>query len=212
MRARKTRKVKDLVSDLQGQGISVKYRKRSDGGYLITSINGTKYKGATGNLVAREITGSRLTGKQTRQRRGAYAQSPIQFKKPIREAIKKAKSEYKKSSSDFFKSAKPDLRGIKADIEFMGQDRALESIENNIRRAQGYAYPANVDSLIAKIERGDTKNEFVDIIATLRSKRDSLPDHILPDLYQIVYEWEDPKKDVASFDATQRLRALLDTI
>jgi hypothetical protein len=50
----------DVVRILQSAGHSVQWRKRTDGGIIITSIDGVKYKAAEGNKIAREMTGLAL--------------------------------------------------------------------------------------------------------------------------------------------------------
>ena len=60
-------KVKSLVSELLKRGYDVTYRIRKDGGILITSIDSHKYKGATGNRVARMLLGEELSARRKQQ-------------------------------------------------------------------------------------------------------------------------------------------------
>ena len=57
----------EIIKELQASGRIVKYRKRSDGGYIITEINGVKYKAAQGNKVARQIANAPLSEFRSRQ-------------------------------------------------------------------------------------------------------------------------------------------------
>ena len=45
--------IKQVITQLKSQGYKVEAYKRKDGGYLIKSINGQKFKGAAGNEMAR---------------------------------------------------------------------------------------------------------------------------------------------------------------
>ena len=60
--------IKKIIDKLRSDGVRVQYRKRTDGGYYITSINGAKYKGKAGNRLARSLLGENLTSKQITQR------------------------------------------------------------------------------------------------------------------------------------------------
>lgn len=70
-------KILSGISELKAKGYKIKYKKRSDGGYLVTEINGVKYKGASGNAVVRSITGKHLTAKETAQRTSALRQAHL---------------------------------------------------------------------------------------------------------------------------------------
>ena len=59
----------------ENPGIKLTYRERSDGGILITSINGKKFKGAKGNNQFRQMVGEKLTIFQTEQRAKANTRS-----------------------------------------------------------------------------------------------------------------------------------------
>lgn len=57
-------RVEDLVKELKIRGYKVEARKRSDGGFIITKINGVKYQGAKGNNVARQALGVKISSKR----------------------------------------------------------------------------------------------------------------------------------------------------
>ena len=63
--------VRELVKALRKEGHKVTYRKRKDGGILIKSIDGQKFKGAKGNLLARQMLGINLSEKRALQSRYA---------------------------------------------------------------------------------------------------------------------------------------------
>lgn len=44
------------IKKLENRGYKISFRKRRDGGYLITKINGKRFTGAKGNRLARSLT------------------------------------------------------------------------------------------------------------------------------------------------------------
>lgn len=64
--------IEKLAQKAREKGIKVSLKRRSDGGYVVKSINGHKYKGVEGNKVLRAIEGERLSAAQLAQRRGQY--------------------------------------------------------------------------------------------------------------------------------------------
>ena len=58
---------RQLVQQLQSQGYQVKYHIRKDGGVLISSINGAKFKGAKGNIYARQLLGVEISQRRSQQ-------------------------------------------------------------------------------------------------------------------------------------------------
>ena len=191
--ANKTVKVKSIINDLRSQGVSVSYRRRSDGGYLITAVGTTKFKGAKGNAYAREILGLSLTKQQLSQRATAFGNSPIQFDAEIRNQIRKTNKAYRESEEKTFnqgnKPAKTSIKSVKANIKRRGKQRALEELKNNELRALGYAYPIIVDTLVARIEDLNGGGEFNNAISLLKEKRHSFRDKYIFEIYQVLYAY-----------------------
>ena len=61
--------LRQVVNQLETQGVKVTFRVRPDGGIVVTSINGQKYDSRTGNAVARSMAGVALSEGQRAQRR-----------------------------------------------------------------------------------------------------------------------------------------------
>lgn len=70
-----------VVEKLRAEGHTVTTKKRKDGGFKITSIDGVKFSGVKGNATARAMTGEKLSTQQLAQRRGnwyeVYSQKTI---------------------------------------------------------------------------------------------------------------------------------------
>ena len=60
--------LRQTVDLLRGSGIEVNFRVRPDGGIVITGIGGTKYKGRTGNIAARQIANAPMSSAAQSQR------------------------------------------------------------------------------------------------------------------------------------------------
>ena len=61
--------LRQIATQLQKAGHQITYRTRSDGGILITSIDGQRFKGASGNILARKMTGQELSSSRGMQLR-----------------------------------------------------------------------------------------------------------------------------------------------
>ena len=62
-------KLINVVKKARKEGFRVSYRRRTDGGIIIKSINGRKYEGAKGNTALRFLTGNRLRKESLSQRK-----------------------------------------------------------------------------------------------------------------------------------------------
>lgn len=145
-------RLNSIVELLKKQGHKVKYTKRSDGGLIITEIDGSKYKGKKGNAEARRLTGTSLSEAQIKQLK--YISS-VRFKKGYNPLPKDIKSEYlrirKKWNKAFrAKDGKPNpvgylnWRRISKKLHEEGPEAALSALSEAERYASGVAYSKNV--------------------------------------------------------------------
>ena len=185
--ARKTTSVQQLIDMLKMQGHNVTARRRSDGGYLITSIDGEKFKGAKGNTQARGVVGTTLSVAQRTQRATAFENSPIQFKKELRSKIKTLKTAFKEHPSMHHAGMSAKL--VRSEIKKYGKKRVVEKLNNLVSIAMGYAYSKNVEVFMKRLENADYGG-FSEVIARLTMMVDTLPDRILTKLYNIAYEYD----------------------
>lgn len=124
--------VLEIVNKLLQEGHQVSYRVRSDGGILITEINGTHYQGATGNAQARAMVGATISEArriQLQTIKPQKGQSPQTRKLPkIEEQLLK---DFQKVQRIWKKKVKPSQgkltrKKLRWQIEHLGIERARE--------------------------------------------------------------------------------------
>ena len=187
-----------IIQKLQSKNHDIKYRKRSDGGYIITSIDGVKYKGAKGNQRARNLVGEHLSSK----RRTALS-----------ELTKRHKSKHKKLDEDLMKKVKKAQRvwnknQVKAKggrvgmkkfrwrLANYGEEEAVRSLERAELYAMGYAYPENVDALADRLERfvivvdDYYAQAFQEYANKIRARREHFKETDLQKINEIMYATE----------------------
>ena len=139
-----------VVNELVARGHRVTYYKRKDGGILITSIDGVKYKAAKGNTRAREMVGAELSS--ARKSQLAYAQRQRRLPRDPKDEIYQ---EYLRVKDIWSKKIKA-KKGKKHPAGYFGWKRILYSIKHHdkeeaLRRireaekyAEGLAYSKNI--------------------------------------------------------------------
>ena len=145
---------KALVSELLKRGYNVTYRIRKDGGILITSIDSHKYKGATGNRVARMLIGEKLSERRkqqltkiTRERVKRPRKVIINTPEDLERYRKRVMRKWRKAGLTGSIS-KRNLRNIIEDRGVKGAETYLKNME---RRAEGKAYFNLIDALLDRI-------------------------------------------------------------
>lgn len=147
--------ISEVIKQMQSLGHEVTFRKRSDGGYLITSINGNRYLGATGNKIARTITGESLSNARDIQLHSI--KNPK--KPPLSPAVKKAISKTQKTWRQFGTKVghgRISTKQIRLRIKLYGEKETIRSLSEAERYARGLAYSKNVRHLINRV------NNFLD--------------------------------------------------
>lgn len=211
--------VKEIAELLVKQGHKVNVRKRSDGGYIITSIDGMKYVGATGNIEARRIVGATLSharAYQLKRIKPPKRVAPAKRKKaPIPEDLKRdltrVQREWRKKHEDV--GGAVSTRGLRYILETYGYDVAKASLDKSLRYAQGYAYIENVQWLIERLRQAMNKAEDNEV-SMIQSIIDYISDHILTfkeewinACYQAIYEFE--KQSISASELAQRLQQII---
>ena len=147
--------IKSLVSELLNRGYNVTYRKRKDGGILITSIDGHKYKGALGNRVARMLLGEEIS---TRRKQQLTKITRERVKRPRKVIVNTPEDleRYRKRVMRKWRKAgltgsisKRNLRNIIEDRGIKGAETYLAEME---RHTQGKAYFGAIEGLLARIQ------------------------------------------------------------
>lgn len=185
--------IKELAELMVQMGHDIKLQKRSDGGYLITKIDGVSYKGASGNIQARSVAGVQIS--QAR----AYQLSRIRPPKKIApkqrkqtklpedlvKKMRKIQREWRKTHSDIKGSIS--MRGLRYQYEKYGREQAELELDKSYRYAQGLAYIENVQWMIDRWESLKPKAPESD-----QSYIQKIIDILVKNQFKIKEEWIHP--------------------
>ena len=184
----------DVVIQLVEKGHSVLYYRRRDGGILIRSIDGRHFKGAKGNLYARQLTGSTISEARmtqlkfitgTRKELRSPSLKGIDIPDPIWEEYKRVKKIWDKAFKA--KNGKPSPVGyftkarIKKALRDYGSEEAYRRISEAERYVTGVAYSKNVAHLVDFIRDAGEKLQSNELIKLAQDLQDNA--------YMILDEW-----------------------
>lgn len=206
--------VRSLVSQLKTQGYEVTYRVRKDGGILITSIDGQKFKGASGNTRARLLTGNVLSKRRTaqltkitRERKVHPRKIPVETPADLERFRKRVMRKWRKATLTGSISKK-NLRAIIEDRGFEGAKTYLEEME---RHAEGKAYSGQIIALLARLDQDiavmydspDEVEELEKIKVLIEANKDRISPDVIFQIFDMLYNWE---KDGAARAIDLRIR------
>lgn len=192
---------RQLVGQLKNQGYEVTYRIRSDGGVLITSINGQRFKGATGNKFARSLLGVELSqrrsqqlNKITRARRHYRLFGKVETPYDLEKFRKSVMRRWKKAGLTGSIS-KYNLQRIIEERGFEGAEVYLREME---RHTQGLAYYGQIEALLSRIDEDkkfvmddqvelDYLNKTYNLI---KDNKDLLTPEMVFNIFNVIYDWE----------------------
>lgn len=165
--------VKQIADLLKELGSDVELRKRKDGGYLITKINGVRYKGAEGNRVAREMltpmnipnvqlsAGRAKQLKMIKPKKGTKPSKLEAIPEDVKTKIKDLQKKYKKASNKSKRDAGSiGIRHYRYMKKKYGEKEAREYLERAERYIEGNAYDENIYAIIQRI-RMDEEDEMI---------------------------------------------------
>lgn len=189
----------DIIQQLVQNGHKIEYRKRKDGGVLITSLDGVKYKLAQGNTLARKMVGSTLSEArkiQLERIKPLKNQTPKERKrgqlpKELKSKLRKVQRIWRKEHPSI--SGSVSTKGLRYHYEKYGKEEALRSLDKAEKYALGIAYEENVEWLAQRIEINLNKefsSEMESIVNLIRSKSQSFKEEWIQVIYEIVYQWE----------------------
>lgn len=207
--------IKDIIEMLSEQGQDVKFRKRSDGGYIITKIGGVSFKGASGNIQARRMVGAELTQARTIQlarirppKKVAPAKRKLtKLPTELVKEMRKVQREWRKTHKDI--SGTISMRGLRYQYEHYGEDVAKASLNKAYRYSQGYAYIENVQWLIERLNRDlmravpEEINILRHIIDKITTKQLVFKEDWISQVYENLYEYE--KGNLDAFELARRI-------
>ena len=190
---------KEIISALRNQGYKVKARQRTDGGWLITKINGKKYSAAEGNKRARDILG--VTQTRTRMEQQQYnVQRYIRGKKKIKTLDAEMKKELRKVQREWRKhnvKARITSAHVKAHIKESGRIGALEYLKRRRRYGQGFAYEENVyavtsyiQNLCKSLNSVDLIDQIEDLVNTMNESAGAIKFETLTKIHDMWYDLE----------------------
>lgn len=190
--------IKQIIDELKKLGMDVKYRKRTDGGYLIQQINNMTFTGSKGNAYARSILGVELS--QARIEQTAFnvnkyivsQKKKATLKPELKQKLRKVQREWRKEGV----KAKVTAKKVKWHIRDSGEAAAKEYLEKMSRYGQGYAYLENVEYLadycenIAKgmLNSDELQNELYALADLIRSKAETFKEEWINKVYRALYQ------------------------
>ena len=186
---------RELVSTLINQGYKVTYRVRKDGGILITSIDGHKFKGAEGNKVARWMTGEVLSERRAMQLT-KITKTRTRKRVPTPESLESQRKRVTR------KWRKAELKGSigKSNLEAIIRDRGVEGareyLDNMEKRAEGYTSSGFIEALISRLEQDlnscddDEASDIQEMIDYIEAHKDTFPFKNFFEIFDQIYEWE----------------------
>lgn len=194
--------IKEIAEILAENGHNIKIRKRSDGGYIISSIDSEKFRGASGNIRARQIVGATLSSARSYQLsriRPPKKVAPMKRKqKPLPaellKEMRKVQREWRKTHPDI--SGTISTKGLRYQYEKYGEEVAKASLNKAYRYSQGYAYIENVNWLVQRLESDRNKLDgseaaaIDDIINQIKMKSLSFKEEWISEIYEEIYDFE----------------------
>lgn len=221
--------MRTIVSRLQSQGHHIDFYVRKDGGILVKSIDGKRFtKGASGNIVARQMAGSTLSEARASQleyakrARKTHRTARKLGKPDLDDEIKREWQRVKKKWNRAFKSkgGKPHPAGyfgwtrIQYSIEREGREEALRRIREAEKYASGVAYAKNVEHLADFITESGTKlhsNELLKLAEDMRENAYTIREEWILPAYEALYDLNhgvEPKQVVKNVRKILRLADL----
>lgn len=158
--------------------LDIKYKNRSDGGVLITSINGVKYKGARGNKALRHLTGSTLSSNRVSQlkyasgRRSSIASGKMQkvtisVPKEMRNYLNKIQKLERKRRTEGVETGRTPLYRVKQSIAESGEIITWEYLQHKYNYVKDIVNYENIRAIVERV------NEFARQYEAIRGDEES---------------------------------------
>ena len=209
---------RQLVTVLQKQGHQVTYYIRKDGGVLITSIDGTKFKGASGNKVARWMAGEQISQRRAQQLKTITQQRKIKPRKiqpttpdNLEKIRKRVMRKWRKANL----TGSISKRNLKRMIEDRGIEGAAKYLEEMERRSEGKAYFGSIDGLIARIEQDminadpNDQEALEELIKLINQYREIFKQEWIQPIVDKLYEWEQNQFSISARDVLITAKSLI---
>lgn len=206
-------KLEDVVQAFS-KVYDIEYIKRKEGGIIITSINGVKYKGKSGNVYFRKLANASLSTAQKEairagsSKKKAIAQAkaqglpkprkarkikPIKLGKQLSKRLRKTRKAFKELDENQKRIVgTPTRKKILQSLKREGRKATIQKLKEAERYATGKIYSAQLDFMITRIEetgemRGEDVSELVDF---LRAHKNSFYEERFIAFKEELYKWE----------------------
>ena len=191
--------MKNIIDELRRLGMDVEARKRTDGGYIITKINGMTFTGAKGNAYARQVLGVQLS--QARIEQTQYNVKKLITGKKSKTLDPEMKQKLRKVQSNWRKNkvggtAKVTAKKVKKHLAEHGKEETEEYLRKMSRYGEGYAYEENVEYLAQYAEdigrvyeqKGSSWGEkFFELADFIRSIKETFKEEWIGKVYGSLY-------------------------
>ena len=179
--------LKNIVKNLNKTGHNIIYRVRTDGGIVVTSVDGIKTKIVEGNRIIRTMAGLPLSEKRKAQTSRNVAEKiikPIKISTRTRDMLAQAKKALEKSNVKM----KLTTDRLREHIKLYGEEWAYDHTKKLKRYFQGYAYEENVDNLKNIFEDDIRKSKLRDkIIERIEKNKKKFKERDLQEILEIEY-------------------------
>ena len=159
-------KLIDIVEILQTEGHRIQYRHRTDGGLIITSIDGKKFSSLTeGNKTARSmVVGGELSFARAQQvafNVKKYIKLDTEFNRQTKKAkgqidvdlVKQLKKVQRLWRENNIQSGKITKKTLRAYMKYEGKKKAMEYLISRERYARGLVNAENFEHLMERMKR-----------------------------------------------------------
>lgn len=212
----------EIVAQLVSKGHKVKYRVRNDGGIIITQIDKKKFtRAGSGNLVAREMTGVRLSEARRVQtqynvqhyikltKSYTHKASSLNDSEELKKLTRKVQRYWNKRK--IVGEGKVTIRKVRWTQQHKGVEVAKLYLENRLQYAKGYAYSENVQFwsqiLLRMGEHYGMVTEFTILSGMLLSKDGVVKETDLQNIHDIYYD-----KGKSGEEKYQEIKKIIDAI
>ena len=179
--------LKNIVKNLNKTGHNIIYRVRTDGGIVVTSVDGIKTKIVEGNRIIRNLANAPISKKrfiQTQRNITEKIIKPIKISTRTRDMLAQAKKALEKSNVKM----KLTTDRLREHIKLYGEEWAYDHTKKLKRYFQGYAYEENVDNLKNIFEDDFRKSKLRDkIIERIEKNKKKFKERDLQEILEIEY-------------------------
>lgn len=173
--------LRQLVNKLRQEGHSITYYVRKDGGILIKSIDGQRFTGASGNKLARAMSGETLSVKRSEQltritwsgkRAKAYFEDR-EVKRLLQRVQRKWNQAFPHKRGEVPPVGLKTSKKVKWSLENRGREETIRLLTEAERYASGKAYSENIRQLADYVQDAASKYQSEELMKLANDIRDN---------------------------------------